>query len=97
MKKHVHYSFTRPGKNDGFWFLCLKTAYGFNIKGILKCRENDVVEIDAEGEETNLNVFFDWLKSHEDIRSIHTIYESFSEFSNYKEFDIFIEPNQIYN
>lgn len=93
MKKHVLFSFIKPERNDGFWFLCLKHAYSLEVKGSLRCLKNDEVEIDAEGEEPDLKKFYEWLTSFEDIRVKLTFLEPLPKQSHYREFDIYLLPN----
>lgn len=73
----------------GFRFSTLQKARELNIKGFVRNLRDGSVEIEAEGEKSNIDKFIEWSKvgpAYSDIKK--TIVESVPTLNEEKEFEI---------
>lgn len=87
MMIHTDIRFTRQRANDGFGFACMRAAYQFGITG--RMDYNHEVIIQAEGEESKILEFIEWIKVNVKEQTKIHYKNSLNYYGKYKEFDIF--------
>jgi acylphosphatase len=62
MIKNIRITVRGRVQNIGFRYFAVKTAHTFDIKGFVKNEPDGSVYIEAEGEETDLEIFIEHVK-----------------------------------
>ena len=89
MKKHIDIQLSGELKNNvAYRFLSMQAAYKYDIKGIIKYLDKNILFIEAEGEEEKLNEYISWCKSDLAGMGVNDIKTEYNRIIDYKEFDI---------
>ena len=85
-----HYNITISGRVQkiGFRFSAMQAAYRFGIHGFVQNMKNDTVYIEAEGEDEQLNNFFQWCRKGPLGAKVEKIEATEGELKDFKAFDI---------
>jgi acylphosphatase len=87
MFKHLEITFLRDSYDDGFGFLCMKSAYHYHITGNMHYGPSIGVFIHAEGESDNIDDFLRWINQLA-MQQAKITNKSLTTERLYKEFDI---------
>ena len=85
-----HYDITVKGKVQGVWFRksTLEKAHQLGINGIVKNQNDGSVYIEAEGEDTQLQLFLKWCAKGPEYAVVDEVSTTETEILAYKDFQI---------
>ncbi len=86
--KHINIKVT--GKVQGVFFRASTKAVAdqMGVKGLVRNEKDGSVYIEAEGEETFLDMFVEWCNEGPDKSAVELVEVSEGEFKNYRNFEV---------
>lgn len=87
--QHIHMMVDGIVQGVGFRYFTMQKAYRYQIKGWVRNNWDGTVEIDAEGDEANMNAFLDAIKAGNGIASIQSVdVRILPDAKGYESFDV---------
>jgi acylphosphatase len=87
MIRHIQINVTGKVENTGFRLYSMRGASEYQIKGNVR-QDNNMIIIEAEGEESYLNLFIEWCHKGPQSSQVHTITSTEKELAGYTDFKI---------